>query len=85
MAIQTRSSSQKANQDVNDQIAEGQKEADTPPPNRAARRAAQKKESKEVKLAKNTKATKARTKFIRSTTARSSGSKDLNPKTTHYE
>jgi hypothetical protein len=85
MVIQTRSSSQKANQDVTDQIAEGQKEAEAPPPNRAARRAAQKKESKESKIAKNTKIAKAKTKYTRSTTTRASTSKNLNPKTTHYE
>lgn len=78
--------SQKIDQDVTDQIAEGQKEADKPPPNRAARRAAQKKESKDIKTAKSTKPNKTRAKATRSTAAaRRSSSKELNPKTTHYE
>lgn len=84
MAIQTRSASQKANDD--NQVAEDQPQADTPPPNRAARRAAQKKESKETKAAKITKTTRT-TRTTKTTRSAPSGSKIkvLNPKTTHCE
>lgn len=89
MAIQTRSASQKAvNNDSVDVAAEDQTQADAPPPNRAARRAAQKKENKESKAAKITKTTRTTRTTTRTTRSAPSGSKSsrvLNPKTTHYE
>lgn len=70
MAVQTRGSSEKADNPT---------EVEEPVPNRAARRAAQKKESKVTKVTKTT-----TTKKSRSST-RSGPSKTLNPKTTKYE
>lgn len=89
MAIQTRSASQKAtNNDNVDVAAEDQAQADTPPPNRAARRAAQKKENKEskaAKITKTTRTTRTTTRTNRSVPSGSKSSRVLNPKTTNYE
>ncbi|GAA5813095.1 hypothetical protein MFLAVUS_006563 [Mucor flavus] len=74
MAIQTRSSAQKSEEPVEDTQTE------QPVPNRATRRAAQKKESKESKVVKTT-----AKKTSRSSATRSGTQKTLNPKTTHYE
>lgn len=74
MAIQTRSSAQKSEEPIEDTQNE------QPVPNRATRRAAQKKESKESKAVKTTTKTTSRSSATRSGTQ-----KTLNPKTTHYE
>ncbi|RCI07221.1 hypothetical protein CU098_013953 [Rhizopus stolonifer] len=73
--VQTRSAANK--QDTDTDINEN-----SPPPNRAARRAAQKKEQKEIKMQKITKTTKTtRTRKV----TRTHHPVLLNPITTHYE
>ncbi|KAI8372591.1 ergosterol biosynthesis ERG4/ERG24 [Choanephora cucurbitarum] len=84
MAIQTRSAAHKKDA-LEDPALQEQTEENAPLPNRAARRAAQKKEQKELKLQKTTKTTKTtRTRKVTRTITQHAAA-ILNPKTTSYE
>ncbi|KAI8372440.1 ergosterol biosynthesis ERG4/ERG24 [Blakeslea trispora] len=84
MVIQTRSAAHKQ-ENLEDVAQQEQVEETNPPPNRAARRAAQKKEQKELKLQKTTKTTKTtRTRKVTRTITKHAAS-ILNPKTMSYE